>query len=127
MATSPTQRTLKALRDQGRIAGIVEKFNPYAGKFGIRQDLFGIIDIIALDKERGVVGVQSTGQGFSEHHKKLTIEKRQECIDWLETPGAVLELWGWRKIKVKRGGKKMTWHPRIKEYTLEDFKDGTKD
>ena len=122
---SPTQRTLNALREEGRIAGVVERFNRFGGNFGIRQDLFGIIDIIALDKEKGVVGVQSTGSAFSAHHRKLTEEKRQECIDWLETPGTSLELWGWRKIKKKKGGKQMVWAPRIKEYTLEDFKDDT--
>ena len=36
---SPTQRTLKAMREQGRLCGIVEKFQQYGGKFGVRQDL----------------------------------------------------------------------------------------
>lgn len=115
---TPTQRTLRALRAQGRVCGIVEKWNAHDR---IRKDLFGIIDIIALDPERGVVGVQSTGQDFAGHHRKLTEEKAQECIHWLETPGTVLELWGWRKIKVKRGGKAKIWEPRIRVYTLADF------
>jgi len=120
---------MKALKAQGRICGIVEKYNAHAllkDKFGaikrrgVRQDLFGIIDIIALDFERGVVGVQSTGSDFSGHHKKLTGEKRQACINWLRTPGAVLELWGWRKLKQ---GKRDLWQPRIRVYTLDDFFD----
>ena len=48
MAVSPTQRTLRALEQRGCFCGIVERFNPYAGPHGIRQDLFGIIDVVAL-------------------------------------------------------------------------------
>ena len=116
---SPTQRTIRELKKMGRTCGIVEKWNSFAK---IRQDLFGIIDIIALDPIRGVVGIQCTGQAFSEHYKKLTEEKAQETMDWLETPGTALELWGWRKIKVKRGGKAERWTPRVQEITLDDFK-----
>jgi hypothetical protein len=72
---------------------------------GIRQDLFGIIDVLALDPQRGVVGVQSTGNDFAGHMRKLTEERAQECLDWLRTPGTALELWAWRKIKAARGGK----------------------
>lgn len=121
MSLSPTQRTLRALRDQGRVCAIVEKFNPYAGPHGLRQDLFGIIDVLALDPERGVVGVQSCGQAFAAHEQKILEERAQEAIDWLSTPGTVLELWGWRKIKLKRGGKAMRWSPRVRPFTLADF------
>ena len=119
---SPTQRTLRELRSQGRVCAIVEKWNAFVGPHGIRQDLFGIIDVIALDPERGVVGVQSCGSSFSEHLDKLLNERTQECIDWLETPGTVLELWGWRKVKLKRGGKAVRWKPRMLEITMEYFK-----
>lgn len=115
---SPTQRTLRELRKQGMVCGIVERWIAQAR---IRRDLFGIIDIIALDPARGVVGVQSTGTDFSGHHRKLTEDRIQECICWLETPGTYLELWGWRRLKVKRGGKAMVYKPRVKVYTLEDF------
>ena len=119
---SPTQRTIRELKNQGRRCGIVEKWNQWAGPHGIHQDLFGIIDIIALDPERGVIGVQSCGNRFSAHLKKILEEHYQETLDWLQTPGAVLELWAWRKVKKKRGGKAMVWRPRIKQITLEDLK-----
>ena len=119
---SPTQRTLRALRDQGRICAIVEKFNQHAGPFGVRQDLFGFIDIIALDPERGIIGVQSCGQAFSEHYRKITEERYSECLEWLKCGGKV-ELWGWRKIKVKRGGKAERWSPRIQEITTKDLEE----
>ena len=121
---SPTQKTLKALRDRGLVCAIVEKFSAYVGPHGIRQDLFGIIDVIALGP-LGVIGVQSTGNDFPGHHKKLTEERAQECIDWLSTPGTSLELWAWRKVKMKKVGggysKSFRYEPRVKVYTLEDF------
>jgi hypothetical protein len=99
----------------------VERFNAHVGPHGIRQDLFGIIDIIALDPERGVVGIQSCGQDFAAHERKILIERAQETCDWLSTPGTKLELWGWRKVKLKRGGVAMRWSPRVREFTMEDF------
>lgn len=121
VAVSPTQRTLRALKEQGRKCGIVERFNAYVGPHGIRQDLFGIIDIIALDPERGVVGIQSTGSAFAEHERKILEENWQDTYDWLSTPGTALELWGWRKVKVKKGGKAMRWAPRVRTFTLADL------
>ncbi len=115
---SNTSRTLEYCRSQGWDADIVERFNPYAGKFGQRKDLFGIIDIIAIT-DKGIVGIQSCGQSFSEHDKKILDEPL--ALRWLEKK-ALLILIGWRKVKLKRGGKAMRWQPRIKEYKIEDFK-----
>lgn len=119
---TPTQRTIRELKNMGRKCGIVERFIAQAGPFGKRSDLFGIIDVIALDPERGVVGVQSCGQAFSAHFKKITEERSDDAIDWLQTPGAVLELWAWRKVKLRRGGKAERWRPRVHIFTMEDFK-----
>ena len=121
MSVSPTQRTIRELRNQGRKCAIVERYNAFVGPHGVRQDLFGIIDVIALDPERGVVGVQSCGQDFSAHERKFLEERAEECFDWLRTPGTALELWGWRKVKLKRGGKAVRWQPRIRVFQLQDF------
>lgn len=43
--SSPTQRTLAALRKLGYLAAVVEKWNHGAH---IRQDLFGFIDVLAI-------------------------------------------------------------------------------
>lgn len=117
-----TQRTLRALRQRGLVAAIVERWNQYAGVHGIRQDLFNIIDVLALDPQKGVIGVQScAGSGWSAHWRKLTEEQAQSTIDWLSTPGCSLELWAWRKVKLKRGGKAERWEPRVKEIHLGDL------
>ena len=45
----PTQRSLELLRKQGYLVGVVERWNQHAG---IRQDLFGFVDLVAV-RERG--------------------------------------------------------------------------
>ena len=119
---SPTQRTLAAMREQGRICGIVEKFQQYGGSFGVRQDLFGFIDIIAIDPTDGIIAIQSCGQSWSSHIKKLTDERSQPMEAWLRH--APLELWGWRKVKnrLKGGGygKGFRWKPRIADFYLDE-------
>ena len=118
--TSPTQRTLRELRRRGYRVDIVERWLPIPGGFGRRRDLFNIIDIIALTPT-GILGVQSCGSSFSEHWKKLTEDEAEQTRAWLETPGTALELWGWRKVKRKRGGKAMVWKPRVKQVELLDL------
>lgn len=68
--SSPTQRTLKHLRDRGYRAEVVERWNPHAR---IRQDLFTIIDVLALS-ETEVVAVQTT----SASNMKARINKISE-------------------------------------------------
>ncbi len=120
-----TERTLQVLKKEGAYCDIVERFIKDAGplKFtyvngkkmgkrtGVRKDLFGIIDIIALYPNRTkVCGVQSCGQAFSEHKKKIL--SNFYSVPWLRY--ADLELWGWRKLKGK-------WTPRIHRFILADF------
>ena len=118
---TPTQRTIRELKNNGRKCAIVEKWNPHVGPHGIRQDLWGIIDVLALDPEQGVIGIQCcAGSGFASHLKKITEDRAQDTLDWLQTPGTRLEVWAWRKVKVKRGGKAMVWRPRVQEISGDD-------
>lgn len=110
---TPTQRTMRELRSQGIKCQVVERWNHYAK---VRQDLFGIIDVVACDKARGVIGVQCCSN-LSSHWNKLTIDKAQDSLDWLETPGTFLEIWHWRKVKKVRGGKALVWKPKVLEIT----------
>jgi hypothetical protein len=134
-----TTRTLKTLREKGYRAGVVERWLRYAGKFGKRQDLFGIIDIIAISPEE-TLGVQPCSGSLKKHIDKITKEKKQETIDWLSNPTRRLEIWSWRKLKKKlkkkakkskrkrktnkkrRVSKMFIWKPRIVEITLKDLK-----
>jgi len=116
---STTQRTLRELRGRGLIADKCERWNPYAGKFGVRMDLFGVLDLIALDRERGIIGIQATsGSGMSSHRRKIL--ESNLALEWIRC-GGVLELWGWRKVKKKRGGKLKVWRPRIEVFNESMF------
>jgi hypothetical protein len=121
MAISNTSRTLEYLRSQGWVADKCEQFNAYAGKFGQRKDLFGFADIIALG-EGSIIAIQSCGQDFASHHRKITEDEKAapNAYLWLKNGGRLL-LIGWRKVKLKRGGTALRWQPRIREYSLIDF------
>jgi len=119
---SNTQRTLRALREQGCIAEIVERYVKFGNTgFGVRKDLFGFIDIVSLDPARGIVGIQSTSGGcLPEHRRKIMDEKSVEVTEWLKA-GGKLEIYAWRKIKLKRGGKAERWSARIEEITTDSL------
>lgn len=108
---TPTQRTLAFMREQGRLCAIVEKYNAFVGPNGIRQDCFGWMDILAIDPVDGIVGVQSCGQNWAEHVAKLIQERNEALAEWVKHAKA--ELWGWRKVKLHRGGKALRWAPRV--------------
>jgi len=57
---SPTELSLEYLRKKGYSVAITEHWNPF-GK--VRQDLFGIIDLVAIKAgEVGVLGIQTTSK-----------------------------------------------------------------
>ena len=118
---SNVSRTMNWLRKRGSTCAVVEKWNQFAGKHGVRNDLFGIIDVLSLEPGRGILGIQcGPGGGHMQHKRKIVEEKTAETIEWLEC-GGLLEIWSWRKVKIKKGGKALRWEPRIEEITLRNF------
>lgn len=90
---SPTQRTLKSLRDDGYTAEVVEKWNAFAR---IRQDLFGIIDIVAVKPGiAGVLGVQTTSYSNVSARIKKALENKILPI-WVGA-GNRFVVHGWKK------------------------------
>lgn len=115
---SPTSRTIEALKAEGWITGIVEKWNPHAR---IRQDLFGFADILAASPDCMPKLIQTTsGSNVSSRVAKIIAEPRARTA---LLSGFVIEVWGWRRLKVKRGGNAVRWEPRIVSVTLADFAD----
>ena len=89
---SPTQRTLKWLRDAGYLAEVVEKWNVHAR---IRQDLFGAIDIVASSPECPILGVQCTSDSnFAARLKKL---RDSDKVQQLVKNGWDIFVVGWKK------------------------------
>lgn len=91
--TSPTQRSLAYLREHYPLVQVVERWNPYAK---VRQDLFGIIDIVAVD-DHNIVGVQTT----SASHVSARIQKITDspALPILRKAGIKVLVHGWRKSK----------------------------
>jgi hypothetical protein len=89
---SPTQRSLKYLRDLGYTVAIVEHWNYFAHK---RYDLFGFADLMAI-RENEVLLVQVTsGTNVSARVKKIT---DAEHLPAVRSAGIRIEVHGWRRL-----------------------------
>jgi hypothetical protein len=96
---------------------VVEHWNPHAG---IRQDLFGVIDIVACGV--CVLGVQAcVGDSVSARLKKALDEPRLKA--WLHA-GASFQIWGWRGLAdYRKDGERKKhdrWEARIIEVWLDE-------
>ena len=114
----PTQRSMEYCRKEGMLAGVTERWNPHAR---IRQDLFGFIDLIVLDGA-GAIGVQATsGPNASKRLRKIIEEPKART--WLEN-GQRIEIWAWRKRKLKRGGVAFRWELDVIPVTMKEIERG---
>lgn len=110
---SPTQRSLAHLRERGFEAKVVEKWNPFAG---IRQDLWGWMDIIAYHPgERVTLGVQTTSRPHLAERKNK-IAGNPYAATWLAA-GNKIEVHAWA-CKRPRGGKRVFYELMREEIVL---------
>jgi Holliday junction resolvase len=91
MAASPTQLTLKLLREEGWTVEVVERWIPGAN---IRKDLFGFIDLIAI-RSGMVLAVQAT----SYSNISARVKKIESAESLSEIRKCSWHIWviGWRK------------------------------
>jgi len=130
--TRPVQRTKAWLKERGIPCWVVEKYIRYAPgdprkkiRPGERQDMFGIIDVVALYPDY-ICGIQcGSGSGNAGHIRKLMEERREESILWTSYPYTKLEVHSWRQLLVKRGGKRKRWEPLVTVIDADDLKGGT--
>ena len=100
---TPTQRTLKKLRDDGYLAAVVERWNSHAG---IRQDLFGVVDVIGI-REGETLAVQATsGSNVSARVKKIA---DSDATPMIRAAGWKFHVHGWRK------GANGRWQCRVED------------
>ena len=89
--SSPTARSLQHLRDKGYLCAVVEHWNQYAR---IRQDLFGILDIVAI-RDKETLGVQTTSADNVAHRiRKL---EDSTALWLLRQAGWRIVVHGWAK------------------------------
>lgn len=88
---TPTQRSKKLLESRGYMVAIVEKWNPHAR---IRQDLFGIADLLAVGKD--VLMVQTTtATNMAARVNKIT---DAEVTPRIRDAGVGIHVHGWKKV-----------------------------
>lgn len=91
--SSPTQRSLKVLRERGYFCWTVEYWNSFTHR---RQDLWGLVDILCLGRDE-VIGVQTTsGSNVSARVKKIT---DHESTPHIRKAGVRLLVHGWTRGK----------------------------
>lgn len=88
--TSPTQRSLAYLREQGYHCEVVEKWNSFTKQ---RKDLWGWCDILAIRKAE-VLAVQVTASAVSDRIKKIMAS---DTLALVRDAGIRIHVHGWRK------------------------------
>ncbi len=91
--SSPTQRSLAVMRERGYpLVQVVERWNPHAR---VRQDLYAIIDVLAVGDD--IVAVQTpSASNVSARINKIT---DSEALPILRKAGIRVLVHGWRKSK----------------------------
>ena len=95
--SSPTQRTLAMLRKQNITCQVVERWNPYAR---VRQDLFGIIDILGISGDY-TIGIQTTSASNVSARVKKAKDNEALAL-WLSHPHRKFLVHGWRQSRTRR-------------------------
>lgn len=100
---TPTARGVAKLKANGYRVAVVEKWDPHAR---IRQDLFGIIDLLAI-RNGETLAVQTTSS--SNVAARMTKIADSEATPDIRAAGWRFEVHGWRK------GKNGRWQCRVED------------
>lgn len=100
MTISPTQLTLRKLREDGYTAEVVERWVPGAN---VRKDLFGFVDVLALRGEETLAVQATSADNVSARVHKICDAPTLAAV---REAGWRIEVWGW-------GKKGRYWVPRV--------------
>ena len=125
---SPTSRTLAMYRDDGIPIGVVERWLPFHGTEsgdkkpgGVRSDLFGFIDLVALVDDR-IVAIQAcAASGLANRCTKIREQCRDNATAWVAAGGLIVVI-GWKKYA--KASDRKYWRPKIVDMT-DEFKSIT--
>lgn len=94
MSLSPTALTLRKLREDGwPLVQVVETWQPQAR---VRRDLFGVIDVLAVDPDYGTLAIQATSA--SNAASRLHKIHASDALPVLHEAGWHVCVWGWKKV-----------------------------
>ncbi len=124
---SPTARTREDLQQQGYQVDVVERWIPARGgqRFGVRKDLWGFVDLLAMQEGYPILAVQTTsGAHVADRITKIRGLPAHET--WLQCGGRI-QVIGWRKICRRRPDgtrtKEKVWEPVIHELEILEQTD----
>ncbi len=87
---TPTQRSLKALRAEGWLCDVVERWVPGAN---IRRDLFNMADLLAVKPGEKPLLVQVTSSNVAARVAKIHANQHLDTV----RDSFAIEVHGWRK------------------------------
>lgn len=93
MASTPTVRSLKLMRDRGYYSEVVERYNSFTKT---RHDFAGFIDILCLG-DGEIIGVQTTS--FSNQSARIKKIREHENLQVVIDSGIRIVTHGWHKVK----------------------------
>lgn len=93
---SPTQRSLKLMRERGYVCEVTEHWNPHAF---LRKDLFGFGDVFCLGDGEAVMVQATSLSNVSARVKKIT---EHEHLAAVRKAGLRILVQGWGKRAGKR-------------------------
>lgn len=105
---TPTQRTLKLLRELGWHAEVVERWIP---KVNIRKDLFGFVDIVGV-RERSPFPLWVQTCSGTDHAKRVSKMREQPAFAACTRCGMVVIV-SWSKVNDRTPGARKLWRPRV--------------
>ena len=105
---TPTARTLAWLRDQGHLAGVVERYNEHTRR---HHDLFEFIDIVSISPDGKTFGWQATSSdNVAARIKKIQANKNLAAV---LAAGRKVGVVGWKKYA--KPVNRRWWRPRVVE------------
>jgi len=90
-AVNHNQRVLKALRDAGYFAEVVERWDAFSRR---RHDLFGFVDVLAIGIEHTLAIQVTSRDNMSSRRKKM---QASPVLAAMHKAGWHVELWGYDK------------------------------
>jgi len=103
MATSPTQLSLKKLREEGYLVDVVERWIPGAN---IRKDLYGFGDLLCIKRKETLVVQTTTASNMAARCRKIA---DHENVGPVREAGWAIHVHGWHQDDKKK------WHCKVKD------------
>jgi len=103
LATSPTQLSLKLLREQGWLVDVVEKWIPGAN---IRKDLYGFGDLLCIKGKDTLIVQTTTASNMLARINKIA---DHENVGKVREAGWAIHVHGWHQDDKRK------WHCKVKD------------